>query len=164
MLWQKKKITKGVTSKYVITRTLRAQKLDVRFAFLYRNLVFGGEAREKVFVSALHCCQHLVWGRGKSGWLRDVSQLSGWIIGSPKYTRHLLRGLYGGSRPHQMRHNPVYSWTDKTTSHLMLGLGKALRWCTIWANLRSEHLSFTGVVFLHLKVCTVGLTVAKRLI
>lgn len=38
---------------------------------------------------------------------------------------------------HKIRHNPA----DKTTSHLMLGLGKALRWYTIWDNLKSEHLS-----------------------
>lgn len=37
------------------------------------------------------------------------------------------RGLWTS---HQKRHNRAYSWTDKTTSHLMLSLGKALRWYT----------------------------------
>lgn len=88
---------------------------------------------KKVFVSALHCCQHSCWGRGNSGWSQDVSQLSGQIIGSPKHTRHLVGGgLHGGCGPHQMRHNPTYSWNDKTTSHLMLGLEKAQRCYTMW--------------------------------
>ncbi len=94
----------------------------------------------------------LAFGLGEG--LQDVSQLSGWIIGSPKYTRLSVGGgLHGGFGPHQMRHNPAYSWTDKTTSHLMLGLGKALGWVTIWDNLEV----ITGVqesVF-HLQFCPV---------
>lgn len=51
-----------------------------------------------------------------------------------------------------MRHNPACSWTVKTTSHLRVGVGKAMGWHIKWDSLRIEHLS----IFFQLKWQTVS--------